>query len=343
MTPPATSAPATGSSALPQALLTRWRTQRAGEALLDAIAAGDLPAVQMLIGQTDVHLAEALEEAAEAGRVDALRLLLDEADTGRIPERYRGVSAHRLHSDRLFAYAAAERLAARLPSAAALLERVAGVTLLRVQQALQEDPSLLTARNWLGHTLLHSAAASASLPALELLLLAGADPNAVDVQGHTPLAAVANRMAEAAVNGAAHNNAGRNGEREPGSGSGATDQAALRRQHDADGCAAAARLIRAGADVRVRSGPERQTALHMAARRGNVALAALLLDQGAEIDAQTTLGETPLRRAVNLDQVAFAAFLVGRGADPSLPDRKGVTPLAAARSTAMRQALSDTQ
>ena len=303
MTPPATSAPATGSSALPQALLARWRTQRAGEALLDAIAAGDLPAVQMLIGQTDVHLAEALEEAAEAGRVDALRLLLDEADTGRIPERCRGVSAHRLHSDRLFAYAAAERLAARLPSAAALLERVAGVTLLR----------------------------------------AGADPNAVDVQGHTPLAAVANRMAEAAVDGDAHNNAGRNGERDPGSGSGAKDQAALRRQHDADGCAAAARLIRAGADVRVRSGPERQTALHMAARRGNVALAALLLDQGAEIDARTTLGETPLRRAVNLDQVAFAAFLVGRGADPSLPDRKGVTPLAAARSTAMRQALSDTQ
>jgi ankyrin repeat protein len=61
-----------------------------------------------------------------------------------------------------------------------------------------------------------------------------------------------------------------------------------------------------------------------------------LLDCGADIEAQDSLGDTPLRRAVNCDKTDVAALLLARGADPHSKGSKGLTPSAAARSTAMR-------
>jgi len=68
-------------------------------------------------------------------------------------------------------------------------------------------------------------------------------------------------------------------------------------------------------------GVKRCTPLHMAARRGNVEIAASLLDCGADLGGARQLGETPLRRAVNCSKVEVAALLVARGAN--------VTPSAA--------------
>jgi truncated hemoglobin YjbI len=100
-------------------------------------------------------------------------------------------------------------------------------------------------------------------------------------------------------------------------------------------------LLAAGATVDVTSGPTRGTALHQAARRGNVSVAQALLDHGATIDAQDAKGQTPLRRAVNCRQLEIVRLLVRHGADPHKADRRGVTPLGAARTPEMKLVLGD--
>ena len=55
-----------------------------------------------------------------------------------------------------------------------------------MQEKLTRDPSL-TQERYAGRTLLHAASAAGSLTIVELLLRLGADPNATDGGGHTPL------------------------------------------------------------------------------------------------------------------------------------------------------------
>jgi ankyrin repeat protein len=77
----------------------------------------------------------------------------------------------------------------------------------------------------------------------------------------------------------------------------------------------------------------------MAARRGNVEVAEVLLDCGADIESRDSLGDTPLRRSVNCGKTAVAALLLARGADIHSTGSKGLTPLLAARSGAMSRLL----
>jgi ankyrin repeat protein len=96
-------------------------------------------------------------------------------------------------------------------------------------------------------------------------------------------------------------------------------------------------LVRAGAKVNACDGAKHCTALHMAARRGNVEVAEALLDCGADLEARVSLDETPLRRSVNCGKTGVAALLLSRGADLHSKGSKGLTPLLAARSAAMKQ------
>jgi ankyrin repeat protein len=171
-----------------------------------------------------------------------------------------------------------------------------------VQEILTRDAALLQ-EHYAGRTLLHEAAAAGTLAILELLLSFGADPNAKDGGGHTPLYSVGN---ECAVTGSAD---------------------------------IVRALIRAGAKVDANDGVKHCTALHMAARRGNVEVAEALLDCGADIEARDSLGETPLRRAVNCNKFEAAALLVSRGADIHSKGSKGATPCLAARTIAMKRLL----
>lgn len=165
---------------------------------------------------------------------------------------------------------------------------------------LTREPSLAQER-YAGRTLLHWAAAAGSLTVVELLLGLGADANATDGGGHTPLYSVGN---ECAI---------------PGGGN------------------VVRALVRAGAKVNACDGAKHCTALHMAARRGNVEVAEALLDCGADMEARDSLDETPLRRSVNCGKTGVAALLLSRGADLHSKGSKGLTPLLAARSAAMKQ------
>lgn len=167
-------------------------------------------------------------------------------------------------------------------------------------RTLLENPDLAH-RRYSGRTLLHTAAAAGNSPMVAALLKLGVDANTQTEDGHSPLYCVGNEC--------------------PGGG------------------AVVRALIEAGARVDACDGIKRCTALHMAARRGNVEAAEALLERGANIEARDSLGETPLRRAVNCGQTGVAALLLGKGADPHSVGSKGLTPLSAARSGAMRDLL----
>jgi len=158
-----------------------------------------------------------------------------------------------------------------------------------------------------GRTLLHAASAAGEVTTVELLLRLGVDPNVTDAGGHTPLYCVGN---ECRVK---------------------------------TGVDVVRTLVRAGAKVDAQEGVKRCTALHMAARRGNVEVAGALLDCGANIEARDSLGDTPLRRSVNCEKAEVARLLVSRGADIHAKGSKGITPLLAARSSGMKTALSNSQ
>jgi hypothetical protein len=71
----------------------------------------------------------------------------------------------------------------------------------------------------------------------------------------------------------------------------------------------------------------RPVTLQSAAAQGDVAQAALLLDQGAVIDARDDAGRTPLMIAVTQDRLEIVRLLLARGADPNAADNTGHTPM----------------
>jgi hemoglobin len=167
---------------------------------------------------------------------------------------------------------------------------------------LSVNPTLVQGR-YSGRILLHAASAAGSVRTVALLLRLGADPNRLDLGEHAPLYWAANACR------------GRTGE------------------------VVVHMLVAAGATVNATGGVTGCTALHMAARRGTMAVAAALLDCGADIEARDRRGDTPLRRAVNCEQGAVAALLLGRGADRQTSGSNGLTPSLAARSSAMKRLL----
>lgn len=236
----------------------------------------------------------------EISRAWASQLQLDEA-----------VAAIR-NADADRAIALAECFALQIPPgrnrailAALLATMIAGgdsAMLDYAREELRRDPDLAGER-YNGRTLLHAASAAGDAATVDLLLQLGADPGVADAGGHTPLYSVGNEC------------------RAQGGG----DVVRI--------------LVRAGAKVDACGGVKRCTALHMAARRGNLEVARALLDCGADIEARDSLGDTPLRRSVNCNKTAVAALLVSRGADVNSKGSGGVTPLSAARTGAMQAAL----
>ena len=91
--------------------------------------------------------------------------------------------------------------------------------------------------------------------------------------------------------------------------------------HFPNNAATVALLVEAGAEVDARfAGPHTETALHWAASSDDVEVLDVLLDQGADIEANGgVIGEgTPLADAVAFGQWKAAVRLVERGAEADL-------------------------
>jgi ankyrin repeat protein len=164
----------------------------------------------------------------------------------------------------------------------------------------------VTAVNEFGASALLEAAAIGSAPIVDALLDAGADPNSANQERETPLMVVA-----------------RTGKVE-----------------------AASRLIDAGADVNAKEEWGGQSALMWAAAQSQPEMVALLVANGAEVDARGAIrnwqrkviteprpkdmnrgGFTALLYAAREGCVECAKHLLDGGADPNLADPERVTPL----------------
>lgn len=94
-------------------------------------------------------------------------------------------------------------------------------------------------------------------------------------------------------------------------------------------------LVNAGALVTATT-EEKGTALHGLAGRAYTAeqikALELLVAKGADVNAQTSFGNTPLYNAAGNHKPESVKALLRLGADPTIPDEKGLTPAAYAES-----------
>ena len=163
-----------------------------------------------------------------------------------------------------------------------------------------------------------------NLPVLTMsLLIQGADVNARDKYGHTPLEMAvlrdASELAEVLLNRGADINQ-------------VHWQGTLLHVAAANNASAVAEvLLKAGADVNVKD-YKGDTPLHAAAWRGSEGAAELLLNRGADVDAKGKHGRTPLHVAASdnasaVNASAVAEVLLKAGADVNAKDNRGRTPL----------------
>ncbi|MGE3875940.1 MAG: ankyrin repeat domain-containing protein [Parvibaculaceae bacterium] len=169
-----------------------------------------------------------------------------------------------------------------------------------------------------GETPLHFAALLGRLKVIDLLLAQGVDVNIRDNQGVTPLQYARRRLQANAVNRLIAHGA-------------QIDH--LADAVNADDVARAIELIAAGEDV---NGHDLfGTPLHWAAAKGRLAIAVILIDRGADLEASGEPEEArPLHTAALNGQAEMAAFLIARGARVDARDAAGRTALMIAGSFA---------
>jgi hypothetical protein len=112
--------------------------------------------------------------------------------------------------------------------------------------------------------------------------------------------------------------------------------AARLRQQDLSGGAAESDAQSVLGGFAARDSALKPATLESAVARGDVAQTALLLDQGAVIDARDGAGRTPLMLAVIQSRLEIVRLLLARGADPNAADNNGHTPLQQARERNLR-------
>jgi ankyrin repeat protein len=165
-----------------------------------------------------------------------------------------------------------------------ILSRRASTDLIQLLLAKGAEVNTTFAR--FGTTPLMEAVSDNSIVA-ELLLKAGALPNARDLKGYTPLFyAIPNSHENEAVN----------------------------------------LLMAHGADVHNLT-ENKLTSLHLAASSGRLELAKLFLEKGVDINALDEESQTPLHHAIRFQQWETARFLIEKGADATIRNNEGMTPL----------------
>lgn len=86
-------------------------------------------------------------------------------------------------------------------------------------------------------------------------------------------------------------------------------------------------LLKAGVDVNIRSGKQQLTPLISAACCGSMGAVELLVKEGADIDAQSSTGNTALMLAIDRGKIAVAHKLIEMGANLEIRGQKGWTAL----------------
>jgi ankyrin repeat protein len=188
-----------------------------------------------------------------------------------------------------------------------------------------------------GETPLHNAALNGNLAMIELLVSRGADPNARDDHGVRPFHYASRHLQGSAVQllrrlGAHEDNlfeainAGDVGRVHAFLASGIDVNAPdlhgtpLHLAVATNQVAVALMLIDAGADLEAVGDPAGAHPLHLATLHGHAAMARLLIERGATLEARDGHGRTPLIVAANFGKEDLAKLLLDAGADPLAKD-----------------------
>ena len=169
-----------------------------------------------------------------------------------------------------------------------------------------------------GRTVLISAAARGDLSVVKTLLSHNVDINVKDNRGYTAFSHALERLDDEVVDALLErpeldpNCHGLNGR---------PALMALVWSYDKE---RAEKLLAHGADVGARD-RDGDTALHGAAKNGEVGMIQLLLDKGADPNARNNQGGTPLMWAVVYGNSQAVSLLLSRGADALLKDNDGIT------------------
>lgn len=155
-----------------------------------------------------------------------------------------------------------------------------------IKQRVQADPSFVHHCDYIGETPLQSAIGVSNLSLVNFLLKHEADPNVPVDDGYTCLLTAIDTESVSPAD---------------------TDIVES--------------LIAAGADIH-ETGTNGWTPLHMAAARGNVPAAQLLIAAGAHVNRRTEIdaSETPLMEAAYAGQPETVQLLLDNGADASMED-----------------------
>jgi uncharacterized protein len=79
-------------------------------------------------------------------------------------------------------------------------------------------------------------------------------------------------------------------------------------------------------------GREMETPLHMACTRAALDDVRILIEGGANVNARTDIGTTPLMRSIYSKNEEIIALLLNAGADPNLASKFGSSALSIAKS-----------
>eukprot|EP00249_Psilotum_nudum_P023910 c29025_g1_i1 orf=417-5300(+) len=101
--------------------------------------------------------------------------------------------------------------------------------------------------------------------------------------------------------------------------------AALKKAHEAEGRELVRLLLMAGADPNAKDRERGQTALHAAAIANDAEMVTIILDTGVHVDARDMRNTTPLHVALARGSRSCVGLLLERGADCNLQDDEGDT------------------
>ncbi len=182
-----------------------------------------------------------------------------------------------------------------------------------VKKFVKADPNSVKETDESGRTALHIASHLASKEMVELLLEKGADPNKKDISGRTPVdfAIVgSNPVIEKALK--SH---------------GGKDSLVLIGAAKANDVITARSAIEQGTNIHGYD-PSGMTALHWAAKEGNVDVARLLIEKGASLKASSWYGsKAPISLAIEKEQKDIILLLLEKGQDLKCAVRDAWTAL----------------